>query len=52
MTAYDENSGPTAIWRLFAFVLLEFLNTYICLIIFTNILVYKLLPFTVIYMSS
>ena len=51
MTAYDESSGPHAIWRLFAFVFLEFLNTYICLILFTNILVYKLLSFIVCWLS-
>ena len=46
MTAYDESLGPSVIWRLLvAFVFLEYLNTYICFIFFTNILIYKLLLF-------
>ena len=41
MTAYDESSGPLAIWTLlFAYVFLEYLNTYICFIFFGNILVF------------
>ena len=51
MTVYDENSGPPTIWRLFAFVFLGFLNTYICFIFFTSILVYKLLSFIVCWLS-
>ena len=50
MTAHDESKEPSVIWRLlFAFVFLEYLNTYICVIFFTNILVYKLLFFNSLY---
>ena len=51
MTAYDESLGPPVIWRLFAFVLLEYLNTYTCFIFFTNNLVYKLLFFIAFWLS-
>ena len=52
MAAYDESLGPPVIWRLlFAFVLLEYLNAYICFIFFRNILVYKLLFFVVFWLS-
>ena len=52
MTAYDESLEPPVIWRLlFAFVFLEYLNTYNCFIFFTNILVYKLLFFIAFWLS-
>ena len=53
MTAYDESLGPpVVIWRLlFAFVFLEYLNTYICFLFFKNILVHKLLFFIVFWLS-
>ena len=52
MTSYDGSLGPPVIWRLlFAFVFLEYLNTYICYIFFRNILVYKLLFFVVFWLS-
>ena len=52
MAAYDESFGPPIISRLlFAFVFLEYLNTYICFLFFTNILVYKLLFFIVFWRS-
>ena len=52
MAAYDEGLGPPVIWRsLLAFVFLEYLNTFICYIFFTNILVYKLLLFIVFWLS-
>ena len=52
MAAYDESSEPP-IWRLlFAFVILEYLNTYNCFIFFINILVYKLLFFVVVFWLS
>ena len=51
MTEYHESSGPPAIQRFFAFVFLEFLNTCICLIFFTNILVYKFLFFIIFWLS-
>ena len=52
MTSYDGSLEPPVIWRLlFAFVFLEYLNTYICYIFFRNILVYKLLFFVVFWLS-
>ena len=52
MTGYDECTGPPVIWRfLFAFMFLEYLNTYICFIFFSNILVFKLLFFIVFTLS-
>ena len=52
MAAYDESLGPPITWRLlFAFVFLEYLDTYICFIFFRNILVYKLLFFAVFWLS-
>ena len=41
MTAYNESLGPPFIWKiLFAFVFLEYLNSYICFIFFTIIVVF------------
>ena len=38
MTAYNESLGPPFIWKiLFAFVFLEYLNSYICFMFFTII---------------
>ena len=52
MTAYNESLEPPVIWRLlFAFVFLEYLNTYICFIFFRNILVHKLLFVVVFWLS-
>ena len=52
MTAHDKSTEPPLIWRLlFTFVFLEYLNNYICFIFFTNILVYKLLFFIVVWLS-
>ena len=51
MTAYFKSLGPPVMWRfLFAFVFLEYLNTYICFLFFTNILVHKLLLFIVFWL--
>ena len=48
MTACHENTRPPVIWRLlFTFVFLEYLKNYLCFIIFTNILIHKLLFFIV-----
>ena len=52
MIAYDESTGSPVIWRsLIPFMFLEYLNTYICFIFFTNILVYKMLFFIVFRLS-
>ena len=52
MTVYDQSLGSPVVWGLlFAFVFLEYLNTYICFIFFRNILVHKLLFFIVFWLS-
>ena len=52
MTVYGKSTGPLIIWRLlFAFMSLEYLNTYICFTFFITILVYKMLFFIVFSLS-
>ena len=46
ITECNESTGSPVIWTLlFAFVLLEFLNAYLCFIFYTNVLAYNLLFF-------